>query len=352
MDDNRENFYSFSDIAKGARSFSNYILKKWWLFLLFILIGIAFGIRSYYKQKPNYNAVTTFILEDKAAGNNGLSSLASQFGFNIASAGGGGMLSGDNILSILRSKKIVQQVLRSRVETNSGSTTLADLYLDFTGIKKKWLKIPWINEIDFSTIKGNTTPLQDSVLSVIHERLLKDNLLAERANKQSSIIKVQVNTENCLFSRLMSERLVQEAGKLYLDIRIGSIFGNVTQLQKRSDSLLILLNAKSYTAAANQPLDINPGIHTAAVPTEIANRDKSVLSVLYTEVTKNLEMSKLMLSQQTPVIQVLDTPESLLNDNKKGMLWFLLVYSFGTALIFVAGACFAFLIQKSKKGFS
>ena len=50
---------------------------------------------------------------------------------------------------------------------------------------------------------------------------------------------------------------------------------------------------------------------------EIATRDKSVISALYTEVTKNLEASKLILSQQTPVIQILDTPVLPLIDQRK-----------------------------------
>jgi uncharacterized protein involved in exopolysaccharide biosynthesis len=81
----------------------------------------------------------------------------------------------------------------------------------------------------------------------------------------------------------------------------------------------MLLNNKSYAAAASQLLDVNPGIRTAIVPVEIASRDKAVVSTLYTEVTKNLEASKMMLSQQTPVVQVLDRPSLPLVDNRKGM---------------------------------
>jgi uncharacterized protein involved in exopolysaccharide biosynthesis len=101
------------------------------------------------------------------------------------------------------------------------------------------------------------------------------------------------------------------------------------------------LNNKSFAAAARQPLDINPGIRTAIVPVEIATRDKTVLATLYAEVTKNLEASKLLLSQQTPVIQLLDQPEHLLDDNKKGLLFLLIVFGFVTLFLCV----FAFFVS-------
>src|SRR5690348_11146400 len=129
------------------------------------------------------------------------------------------------------------------------------------------------------------TPIMDSVLNLIYESILKSNLVTERTSKQGSIIMVQVTASNSVFARLMAERLVDAASKLYLDIRTGTAKENIAQLQRRSDSLLILLNSKSYTAAASQPLDINPGIKTAIVPVEIATRDKTVLATLYAEVT-------------------------------------------------------------------
>jgi hypothetical protein len=145
----------------------------------------------------------------------------------------------------------------------------------------------------------------------------------------------------------MTERLVDEASKLYLDIRIGTAQENIRQLQRRSDSLLLLLNNKSYTTAASQPLDINPGVRTAVVPLEIATRDKTVLATLYGEVTKNLEASKLLLSQQTPVIQVLDEPAYLLDDNKKGLLVLLIVGSFATVIVYTSVLFILFLFKRT-----
>lgn len=354
MKEDNKDYYSLGDIVKSIRSFVQYLCKRWWMLIVAVFVCAGLGAVYYYIQKPKYEAVTTFILEEKSSGGGGgLAGLASQFGLSLGSLGSGGSIfSGDNILNILKSKKIVQQVLLSKVdETKSDEKTLADLYLDFTGIRKGWKNNPGLAGMSFGGVKKQITPVQDSILNVMYETIVKKNLFTERSSKQGTIIKVQVTAADCAFARLMTMRLVEEASKLYMDIRIGNAQDNIRQLQRRSDSLLMLLNNKSFSAAAIQQLDINPGIRTAAVPVEIASRDKTVLATLYAEVTKNLEASKLLLSQQTPVIELLDQPGYLLSDNKKGLLFLLVVASMIGGFLFVVGAFlyFLFLQQNVQK---
>lgn len=313
--------------------------------MLFILAGIALGTVFYYRQKPKYRAVCTFILEEKSSGGGGLSGLASQFGLNIGSLSGGSIFSGDNIINILKSKKVVEEVLLSKTDDSSlNGETLADLYLDFTGLKNSWKKKASLSQIKFSGSQ-ELNPVQDSVLNAIYEGIVKNNLSAERTSKQGTIIEVRVIASNSLFARLMTERLVEAASKLYLDLRVGTAESNIRQLQQRSDSLLLLLNNKSYRAAASQPLDINPGIKTAAVPVEIAMRDKTVLSTLYAEVTKNLEASKMLLSQQTPVIELLDKPEHLLKDLRKSLTFLVAVFVLMMMIVCVGSLLIIFFLK-------
>lgn len=349
----RKDYYSVVDIVKFLQLFLRYVNGKKWLLLIALVAGVGLGVIAFFMQKPKYEAVCTFILEEKSTGGSGLAGLASQFGFDMGSIGGGGSLfAGDNILDILKSKKIISKVLLSKVDDHSGEAgaTLADNFLEFSGWQKKWSAHPELKNISFSQYKEGQglSPKQDSVLNLIHEFLLKNSLSASRLNKKGSIIKVNVTASNSTFARLMTERIVDEAAKLYLNIKTGTAQANIMQMQRRSDSLLYLLNRKSYTVAASQPLDINPGIKSAVVPLEIASRDKTVLTTLYAEVTKNLEASKLLLSQQTPVIQLLDRPEQLLKDTKTSLLYLILAFSFSAVFICMTGLLLSFYISKFK----
>jgi uncharacterized protein involved in exopolysaccharide biosynthesis len=350
MKEDKENYYSLSEITDKMAAFSRYVLRKWWVLLLFVIAGACLGAAYFYRQKPKYEAVCTFILEEKSAGGNGLAGLASQFGFNIGNMGGGSMFSGDNILTILTSKKVLENVLLSQVDIkNPQSSSLADLYLDFTGIRQGWQKRTTPVDFRFTNVKFPLEPKQDSILNDIYQAIVKKNLKAERANKQSSIIVVKTIAGDCLFARLLTERLIEEASSLYFDVKTNNAQANIDQLQRRSDSLLYLLNRKSYAAAASQPLDFNPGFRVAAVPVEIATRDKTVLATLYAEVTKTLEMSRLMLAQQTPIIQILDRPATLLSDNKKGLSFIVVVFSFIAGIFCIVGLTAWYFLRNMSK---
>lgn len=339
MEAHQEDHYSLADIVNVIKSLVRYLFIKWRWFLLAILTGAVIGTVYYNVQKPRYEAVSTFILEEKQSGMGGLSSIASQFGIDMGGlSGGGSIFAGDNILDILKSKKVVQQVLLSPInDTVPASQTLADLYLDFTGMTKEWQNNPRLHSLEFSKIEAPISTVQDSVLNLIYKGVVKKNLSAQRLNKKGTIIQVQVNAQNDCFARLMSERLVEEASKMYLSIKTGNALENIKILQHRSDSLLVLLNNKSYRAAASQTLDVNPGIRTASVPLEIAARDKTVIATLYTEVTKNLETSRMLLAHQTPVILLLDKPDLSLEDKRKGLLIIILISTF---ISFFISICF------------
>ena len=331
-------YYSFGEIVNRSIIFTRYLINKWWLIFLGIILGALVGIFFFYSQKPRYEATCTFIVEEKESSIGGLGSIASQFGFDIGGIGSSSSIfAGDNVLDILRSRKIVQQVLLSHTDDPmTHNTRLVDLYLDFSGLRKKWSKKTELASIHFSNDSFPVNELQDSVLNLVYNSILNKNLATSRVNKKGTIIRVQITSRNNLFCRLMTERLVNEASKMYLNIKTATAQANIDRMQKRSDSLLALLNNKSYIAAVTQPLDINPGIRAAIVPTEIALRDKTVIATLYTEVTKNLEASKLILSQQTPVIQMLDKPGLSLFDNKKSFSLMTVVGGFfGAVFIFL-----------------
>ena len=338
MKETNEDYYAVGDVFRRIRSFFSYLGKKWWLFAMAIFLGTALGFLYYKIQKPKYEAECTFIVEEKQSGMGGLSGLASQFGFDISGMAGGNIFAGDNILDILKSRKIVRQVLLSSATQSGKGATLADLFVGFSGLRREWKDKPELANVSFENSTVLLNQLQDSVLNIVYEKVVTKHLSAERVNKKGTLIRVNVTAADDFFAKAATERLVNEASKMYLSIKTGTAQENVNRMQRRSDSLLYLLNRKSYTAAAAQPLDVNPGIREAIVPTEIAVRDKSVIATLYAEVTRNLEASKLLLSQQTPIIQVIDKPSLSLFDNKR-KLWVLIALG----ILLCEVACFFLL---------
>ncbi len=308
------------DVIESIKRFFSYLRSQFVLIAICGLVGLVLPLIYRALQKPAYAASTTFILEEKSATGGGLAGIASQVGLDLGSLGSGSSLfTGDNILDIIKSRVIIEKVLLTPVSGNSGKT-LADLYLEFSGMGEK-LPAP----VSFASPSVTHTVYQDSVLYVMYDQIAKKNVSVDRLNKKGSIFKIITVSQNQVFSKNFAERLLKETTTYYVNVKTSTAAANVKRLQARGDSLLRVLNAKSYNAASFQILDPNVAFKSMSVPAEVSSRDKSIVFSIYAEVTKNLEMSRIALVSQTPVIQLLDVPKYPLMDDRKSYLFLGLV---------------------------
>ena len=320
------NTVALTDIIASAKNFIKFIQSKIKLLGLLIVLGGVLGLAYYFITSPKYQATATFIVEEKSSGS-GLAGMAGQLGFDISSLTGGnaGLFDGDNILEIIKSRNIIESVLLSKVDIadSANNKALADLYYESSGLKNKIAgKSNDLANLNFSNIKNGAghTILQDSVLYMMIEKINKDNLNVQRTNKKGSIISISTNSTNPQFSKLFSERLLNETSEMYIKIKVGNLSSNINRLQNKADSLQALLNRTSYQSAALNTFDANEAYKSSAVPEEMSQRDKLVLNTLYAEVVKNVEILRISLINQKPIIQVLDLPKFPLVNQQKSFL--------------------------------
>lgn len=341
---NQPTTVALSQFLAEAKAMGQY----WWNMRKLIVLALLLvnGVAALYSflQKQQYEAEVSFILEEKSAGGGGsLSGIASQFGIDLGGLGAGGSIfSGDNILDILRSRHIVEKVLLSKLDSSKGlsSETLADLYLP--QLRKKVPAVSYNNVV----YPKPMTRLQDSVLYFIFDQIVQKNLVVDRVNKKGSIIKATVVTQSETFSKIFSDRLVHETIQLYVDQKTSLSNRNIARLEKRADSLLRILNNKSYLSASLQILDANTAFRSTAVPVELSQREKTISFALYSEVVKNLEASRMSLASQTPIINMLDTAKYPLLNRKKSIV---LILAAASALVVFFSVVIAFFFYPSKK---
>src|SRR6267154_1008198 len=97
------------DILERLKEWFNFFLPKWiWLCTAGAIFGIL-AVLYVYKQKPTYSATLSFVLSSNSSGSSGLSSLASQFGLDLSS--NTDAFSGDNIISLMNSRSMVQKAM-------------------------------------------------------------------------------------------------------------------------------------------------------------------------------------------------------------------------------------------------
>lgn len=338
-----------SEIIDALGRFMQYLLAGWKRGVLLMVLGIVLALGYYWLQPIKYEGKVTFILEEKSgAMGGGLSGLASQFGIDLGGlTGGAGMFSGDNILDILVSRSIVEKVLLSKIDSTAGaqSPTLADMFLQISGMKQKLEKKGGsLATLSYNNLSFNSSHSlqQDSVLFEMYEKLSKKHVFVDRLNKKGSIIKIITTSSDPVFSKIFSERLLDETRKLYVEVKTGISSASVARLEKRADSLLRILNAKSYQSASMQVLDANAAFKTATVPAETSQRDRMVAYAIYTEVMKNLEASKMAVANQTPVVQLLDVSKYPLMDQRKSLSLLLVFGAIGGLFLFFVLGFFQF----------
>jgi hypothetical protein len=300
---------SIKELIEKLQSIWKYLLTQWVKIILIGSIGGVIGFIYAYMQPVKYIAKMTFVVEDaKGGGGSGLASLAGQFGFDIGGGGGGSIFSGDNILLFLKSESLVRETLLTPFD-EKGKSTLADRYAEVMKMKEGWSKNPKIGTVDFSKFKKGDLPRkEDSILQSIESSLIKGSLTIARPDKKASFIEAKVNSQDEVFSKLFLDRLVKVATERYIESKTKTKAANVAMLQRKADSLAAVLNNKTYSAAASQQalVDANPALKTNIIGSEISARDKTMAATIFAEVVKNLELSKTLLNQETPVIQVVD----------------------------------------------
>jgi hypothetical protein len=297
-------------------------LKEWWTYLLSqwkLIIGVAFigallGLAYAWTSKPIYKAEFSFVLEDEksSGGLGGALGLASQFGLDLGGGGGGGVFAGDNLLELMKSRSMVQKALLSPVNIQGKNQSLAEFYISLKGMRKGWEGKTYLKSLNYPIHAdvNKFNRVQDSVLMGIHQDIIKNLLSVAKVDKKLSILKVTVNSEDEIFSKAFTEALVSVVSIFYVETKTKKSTDNVAILQHQTDSVRNQLNrAISGVAQSN---DAIPNLNAARQVLRSSGQQRQIdvqaNTAILTELVKNLEISKLSLRKETPLIQVIDRP--------------------------------------------
>jgi hypothetical protein len=328
---------SLAELIVQIKATLSYVFSKWKIIFIASFFGVALGIVLAFLTPIRYVSKTTFVVEEsKTAG--GLASLAGQFGLDIGGVSGGGVFSGDNILLFLKSETLCREALMTPYDS-TGNEVLADRYAASSGLKKQWRNNKKIGDISFAKFRKSDMPRkEDSLIQyIIRKRILENDLFVYKPDKKASFINVTSIMRDEMLSKLFTERLVTIATRLYIESKTKVKQANVAILQRRADSLAAILNSKTYVAASSQQslIDVNPALRTAPITAEISTREKTMVGTIFAEVVKNLEISKTILSQEVPAIQIVDQSSLPLEKKKMSKLFTGLLGGFLVGVVLV-----------------
>jgi hypothetical protein len=268
-------------------------------------VGLLFALGGYFKvkmAKPSYTASLTFALE-QGGGASGLGGLASQFGLSVG--GGGEALGGDNLLSLMKSRRIVQDVLLSKIYVAGDSVLLINQYVATQSkLKAKWDTLG-LYPID---AKKCCAPMQDSAIGAVVKDLLEKSLAVAKVDKKLSFVTVSYTGSDEVFTGAFVELLTAKSTDFYVQTKMSNSNANIAKLERRVDSVSAELQYAMVGYSAAQDQNSFTVQSTAKVPTMQKQMKVTMLTTLYGELIKNLELLKTMSAREEPLITMIDGP--------------------------------------------
>jgi uncharacterized protein involved in exopolysaccharide biosynthesis len=344
---------SLKELVVKIKEWVAYLKTKVLLIVFMGLIGGVLGFTYAYFQKPTYKAVLTFALEEDKGGGGGLGGalgLASSFGIDMG-GGGGGAFAGSNLMELMKSRLLVEKTLLNPVLVNKDTISIAEFFIRNNKLRESWDKKPALKNIQFlpNADRSKFSLQQDSILQTLYKAVTDTKSLnIAQKDKKVSITSIEVVSENENFSKVFCENLVKEISDFYIETKSKKARLNTEILQKQADSIRGELNGAITGVAAemDQVYNLNPAFNVKSTPSKRRQVDVQANTAILTQLIAQLELSKVTLRKETPLIQVIDKPIFPLEKEKVGKLKSLILGGFLAGFLTVLYLVFGRLYKK------
>ena len=302
------------DILIKLSEYKAFLLKKKFAIIGFCFAFFAIGLAIAFTSETKYKAELTFVVEDPKAAGGGLgamSGIANQFGFDIG-GNSSTTFSQSNILELLKSRGVVASSLMRKVEIAGKEDLLIEHYLSINKIKEYWIEN---EDLDGVSFHDKITYIHDSISGNIWKSIAEDKLVVEMQSDEANIISLSYFSVNEEFAKQFVEVLIDQMSKMYVVHQTAQAKNTLDFLQDRADSVFGELELAEEEFAKVK--DINQRIVKASGRLKELQlmRRVEVLNTMYLEIIKNLEISKITLLNNTPIITIIDRPILPLKEN-------------------------------------
>ncbi len=331
MNENRKN-----ELVLSLKDWIYYFLRKWWIILLVGVIGGLSGIYYASVDKTQYESRLTFSLEDNGGGLSSAFSLASEFGINLG-GNNKSVFSGDNIIEILNSRRIIERVLLSPDSLGTKKQTFANEMIELNELKKAFVKNPRLKNIIFpiGLPRQKFSYLQDSILFLLYEDIIKNRLTVQKPDKKLNVYEVKFKSLQERLSKVFVEKLVEETTMFYTELRSKRSLKTLDNLQSRVESLRGSLKSSINTRSATQDANLNPAFSKAQAPILNNEADIKVYGGAYAELYKNLELARYQYLNDIPLLQVIDEPNYPMKKIKLGKFKTGIIFGFVSVIFLI-----------------
>lgn len=320
IDKTYTNELSIKDFILKTKDIWQFLWNKWLIILLAGLLGGIIGLTVAFLSKPKYTGKLSFVVEnDRTNPLGAYSTVASMAGIDLG-GGSGTLFNSDNLIELMKSRRIIEGALLTTVEIDGAKTTLLQHYINFNGIQEDWAEKPELAKIHFPAgcDPEKFSRNEDSIVGTVYDDLVKNVVRVSKPDKKLSMIISTCTTTDEVFSKRFLEEMTKKVTEFYIETKTKRLKQNVNILQNRADSLAIILTSSTIGIANLTDQNLNPSRAIVMASRSRKQVDLQVAGATYGEVIKNLELAKVTLQRETPLIQIIDSPIYPLEKEKLG----------------------------------
>lgn len=313
--------YDLRDFILLVKSYFYYYLRKFWFILLCTIIfaaAAAYYVKSY---KTFYTAKAVFMTNsDSGSPLGGIMQLAGRFGFSSGSR----EIDCEKIVELLGTRNLVLNAMMTEKEVNGKKDLLINLYSEMmagpSGNNDTLLRLNK-KPIDSLSYKDNI------IATRVYNQVVKKQLRS--SSSKNGLVNVSFSCPDQYFATAFVNTLMDNTVDFYVRKKVEQQQFAFNYIKKQVDSLKTRLNNKEYQLSKwydtrYKGLKAGSMGATEYIDRVDLDREVEILSLAYAEGLKNMELARMNLLGNTPVIQILDRPLVPLEEQKPYLKTFLM----------------------------
>lgn len=334
-----EDEITLKELILKAKEFFQEVLINWRLVILITIPFVLYFFYQAYKTPITYTSELTFMMNDDEGGGLGaLGGLAASFGFG---GGGNSEFNLEKMLSLLKSRNIIQQGLFEKAELGGKTDFFANHLIAEYDFHKKWKdnedlkdfvfqndKVEEFNRIEYKALKN--------VYSKVIGSAKTQGILSSNINEDTGIMTLNMESTDEDLSIKFLNSLFKKLSAFYIDKTIEKQQQTYEITKNKADSLLGVMNFVQNRLLKLKDSNRNTTLNQYRSEELKLERDYQISLIAYGEAIKNKEIADFTLKSKTPFIQSIDLPIPPLGPNKTFITYIKQIIIGGVLGVFLA----------------
>lgn len=309
---------TLKELLLKVNEYFQVIIKRWKLILLITLPFVLFFLFKAYRMPVTYTSELTFMMNDDSGGGLGaLGGLAATLGIG----GAKGEFNLEKMLSLLKSRNIIQSVLFEKMELEGKNDFFANHIITLYDFHEDWKGNESLEKFLFKNGEVNKfTRKENKVLKSIYKFVIgsskKKGLLSSNIDEETGIMTLKIESINEPFSIIFLNALYSNLSSFYIDKTIEKQKQTFKIIENKVDSLSNVINSLQSKLLKLKDSHRNTTLNQYRSEELRLEREYQINLLAYGEALKNKEIADFSLKTKTPFIQSIDLPIPPLYPNK------------------------------------